>query len=89
MVSKKKFKDANGNTIDNNIKYKNLLEFENSPFMLEENDDGDESGVVTPWMSAIKPPTTFSKIPDAQELRPNVNFSLEYCYGYRVKYHPY
>jgi hypothetical protein len=67
----------------NNIKSKSTIEYEESGFHLEEIDDGDESMDVKPWMNNIKPPST---IPAYNDNAPDVDVTLDYCYGYRVAY---
>ena len=77
--------DQFGNPIQNNVKSKALVEYDQSGFMIEEVDDGDEFAVVKPWLSVIKPPSSFIKPPDHYDQLPNVNLTLEHCYGYRAK----
>ena len=76
--------DKQGNPILNNVKSKALVEFEETGFMLEEVDDGDEFAVIKPWTGVIKPPTN-DKLPEFYDMQPNISLQLEHCYGYRVK----
>lgn len=49
-------------------------------FQVESAGGGDQIGAVKPWLGAIKPPTN---PPPFRNEKPNVNYELEYCYGYR------
>jgi len=40
---------------------------------------------VKPWLGAIRAPSDFNGVPENQDEKPDVDISLEYVYGYRVK----
>lgn len=84
MIKSKVMVDKNGKPIADNVKKNNLLEYEDSQFMLEEIGDGDEFIDIKPWMNNIKPPTTSTYGQPGYDQKPNISIELDYCYGYRT-----
>ena len=62
-----------------------LKKAEDDPLFVEEEDKGDESMTIKPWMTAIKEPTGYIKPNLNQDKAPLINLELTHVYGYRAK----
>lgn len=78
--------DSQGREVHSNIKENLEVEFEDSPFTME--DEVEIVGIEEEpkWVRHMKEPTNQPSRPADHDLEPEISIELEHCYGYRVKY---
>ena len=86
MVQQREVVDKDGNSVNDSINSNFYIELGNRKYpFIEEAIGGDESAPGSGWADKIKPPTNPPPLDPENRLKPNVTFTMDYCYGYRVR----